>query len=163
MPLLIRKLAPTDDVGYFDCGNSDLNEYVWYQALEEQNEGSSTTYLALDDSRLVGFVSLAMSSLRVEHVEKKHLFKRSRYKNFPSLMIGRLAIVKDLQGQDFGSGLCDFAVANAMELRNRIGCQFVIVNAKPDSITFYEKNGFQLGPSQQHRREPFMYFRLPLP
>ena len=163
MPLLIRKLAPSDDVGYFDCGDRELIEYIWYQALDEQNEGSSTTYLAWDNSHLVGFVSLAVSSLRVELVEKKHLFRRSQYKSFPSLMIGRLAVVKDLQGRDFGSRLCDFAVANAMELREKIGCQFVIVNAKPNSIRFYEKNGFQLGYNQPKRREPFMYFRLPLP
>ena len=102
-----------------------------------------------------------MSSLRVELVEKRHLFRRSSYKNFPSLMIGRLAVDKHLHNQDYGSKLCDFAVANALELRDRIGCQFVIVNAKPDSIPFYEKNAFQLGPNQVNRREPFMYYKLP--
>ncbi len=104
-----------------------------------------------------------MSSLRVELVEEKHWFRRSKYKTFPSLMMARLAVVKDLQGHDYGSYLCDFAIANAMELRERLGCQFVIVNSKPDCIPFYHKNGFQLGSNQPKRREPFMYFRLPLP
>jgi GNAT superfamily N-acetyltransferase len=158
----IRKFDLFDDIGYFDCGNRDLNEYILYQALEQQNEGSSTTYLARHGSDIVGFVSLAMSSLRVEYVERKHLFKASRYQSLPSLMIGRLAVDKEHQGRDFGTELCDFAVANAMDLRSRLGCQFVIVNAKPGSIQFYEKIGFQLGPNQLKQREPFMYFKLPL-
>ena len=162
MPKLdIRKLNLSDDIGYFDCGNSDLNEYIRYQALEQQDEGSSTTYLARHGSDVVGFISLAMSSLSVENVERWHLFKASHYQNFPSLMIGRLAVDKKHQRQDCGTELCKFAVANAMELRDRIGCQFVIVNAKPDSIGFYEKTGFQMGPNQLKRREPFMYFKLP--
>ena len=78
-------------------------------------------------------------------------------------MIGRLAVDKEHQGRGFGTEVCDFAVANAMDLRDRLGCQFVIVNAKPDSIRFYEKIGFQLAPNQLKQREPFMYFKLPLP
>lgn len=163
MPKLdIRKLNLSDDIGYFDCGNRDLNEYILYQAFEQQNEGCSTTYLAWCGSDVVGFISLSMSSLSVEYIERKHLFKASQYQSFPSLMIGRLAVRKGHQRQDCGTNLCMFAVASAMDFRDRIGCQFVIVNAKPDSIGFYEKSGFEMGPNQLERREPFMYFKLPL-
>jgi len=77
-------------------------------------------------------------------------------------MIGRLATEKNYQRRGYGSELCRLALAKAIALREEVGCQFVIVNAKPKSIPFYIKNGFQLGRNQPpDRRLPFMYFPIP--
>jgi GNAT superfamily N-acetyltransferase len=162
LPLDIRRLTFSDDVGSFDCGDSDLNEYIWYQALDEQNARAGIVYLAWQNQDLVGFVSLAMSSLQVELVDGHHRPGSTPYTYFPALMIGRLAVDRRCQRLGLGTNLCRFAIARAMELREVVGCKFVIVNAKQASIPFYLKNGFQLGQNQpKDRREPFMYFKLP--
>jgi GNAT superfamily N-acetyltransferase len=162
LPLDIRRLTLRDDVGNFDCGDRDLNEYIWLQALDEQNARAGIVYLAWQNQDLVGFVSLAMSSLQVELVDGQHRPGSTPYTYFPALMIGRLAIDLRCQRSGLGTNLCRFAIAKAMELREVVGCQFVIVNAKQASIPFYLKNGFQLGLNQpKDRHEPFMYFKLP--
>jgi hypothetical protein len=88
LPLDIRRLTLRDDVGSFDCGDSDLNEYIWYQALDEQNTGAGVVYLAWQDQDLVGFVSLAMSTLQVRLVDGQHRPRITPYTYFPALMIG---------------------------------------------------------------------------
>lgn len=142
MPLDIRRLTLRDDVGSFDCGDSDL--------------------IAWQDQDLVGFVSLAMSSLQVRLVDGQHRPRSTPYTYFPALMIGRLAVDRRYQWLGLGTKLRRFAIAKAIELREVAGCQFVIVNAKEASIPFYLKNGFRLGLDQpKARREPFMYLKLP--
>ncbi len=157
----IRKLELTDDVGNFDCGDASLNEYIWYQAIKQQIDGSSIVYLAWQANILVAFVALSMSLITIDLLETAHVPEGTDYSYFPALMIGRLATDKRYQRRGIGSYLCRFAIAKALELREHAGCQFVILNAKKDSIPFYVKNGFQLGRNRPDRNEPFMYLRLP--
>ncbi len=77
-------------------------------------------------------------------------------------MIGRLATDQRFQRRGIGGYPCRFAIVKALEFREQVGCQFVILNAKRNSIEFYQKNGFTLAPNQPpDRREPFTYFKLP--
>lgn len=160
MTLVICKLTLEDDVGCFDCGHQELNEYLWLQAIPQQLDGSGTVHLALRGATLVGFITLSMAHLSVERVAEGDL-PETEYRNFPSLLIGRLAVDKRHHLQDVGTRLCQFALKKAIDAREIFGCQYVIVNAKREAIGFYEKNGFRLGESQPSRREPLMYFKLP--
>lgn len=158
----VRKLTLTDDTAYFDCCEPELNDYIWYQANDQQLEGAAVTYLALYDDQLLGFISLTMSSLRIEYVSKWRLPRRT-YPQFPALLIGRLATDYEYQRQGVGKALCEFAIAKAVEYRDMLGCQFVILNSKPNSIQFYQKLGFETCPGQPaSRRNIFMYFKLPV-
>jgi GNAT superfamily N-acetyltransferase len=157
----VRKLTLRDDTAYFDCCDGELNDYIWYQAKPQQLEGTAVTYLAAYDDQLVGFISLSMSSLQIQYVSKWHLPRRP-YPQVPALMIGRLATDYEYQHQGVGKVLCEFAIARAVEYRDALGCQFVILNAKPNSIQFYQKLGFEICPGQPaSRRNIFMYFKLP--
>jgi GNAT superfamily N-acetyltransferase len=78
-------------------------------------------------------------------------------------MIGRLVTELQFQGKGVGRMLCLYAIATAVRLSEDAGCQFVILNAKTKSISFYERCGFKLAENQpKGRREPFMYFKLPV-
>ena len=157
----MRKLTLRDDTAYFDCVDDELNDYIWYQAKDQQLEGAAVTYLAAYDNQTVGFTSLTMSSLQIGYVSRWHL-PRKTYSQFPALLIARLATDYEYQHQGVGTTLCQFAIAKAIEHRNGLGCQFVILNAKPNSIRFYEKLGFETCAGQSaSRRNIFMYFKLP--
>lgn len=157
----IRKLTIDDDTASFDCKEQELNEYIRDEAKKQQRDGAAVVYLAWYDAQLVGFVSLNMSSIRFQNIASQHLPSRTPYPYFPALMIGRVATEKMCQNQGVGRLLCLRAVAMAVRLRREIGCQFVILNAKKNSIDFYKRCGFELGTNQpKRRRTPFMYFKL---
>lgn len=160
--IVLRKLTLEDDTASFSCGQKDLDEYIWFQAKDQQLEGAAVVYLALIGTKILGFVSLNMSSIRADLVVEEHQPERTPYVYFPSLMIGRLAVEKQCWMQGVGKLLCQYALSTAIKLRKEVGCQFVILNAKKDSIKFYVRCGFQLGKSQPPgRNEPFMYFKVP--
>ncbi|OPY24046.1 MAG: hypothetical protein A4E26_00564 [Methanobacterium sp. PtaU1.Bin097] len=41
----IHKMTPDDDIGYFDCEDEDLNEFIREDALNQMNAKISVTYL----------------------------------------------------------------------------------------------------------------------
>lgn len=158
----MRRLTLEDDTGNFDCGEQPLNEYIWLQAVDQQAEGAAIVYLAWFDAQIVGFSSLNMSSIQVGDVAEQHRPRRTPYPHFPALMIGRLATDSKCFRQGIGTLLCQHAISTAFRLREDVGCQFIIVNAKEKSVEFYQKCGFNLDVNQpKSRREPFMYFKLP--
>ncbi|MGA2789807.1 MAG: GNAT family N-acetyltransferase [Candidatus Bathyarchaeia archaeon] len=104
-----------------------------------------------------------MSSIEVSSIDEKHRPLHTPYRYYPSLMIGRLATELQFQGKGVGRILCLYAIATAAKVREEVACQFVILNAKIASIPFYEHCGFKLAENQpKGRREPFMYFKLPI-
>ena len=65
-------------------------------------------------------------------------------KRFPAVLIGRLGTSKDFAGRGYGSAIMDF-IKVLFRTNNRTGCRFLIVDAlnRPDTLRFYERNGFQ--------------------
>ncbi len=105
-----------------------------------------------------------MSRIKAQYVGEKHQPEHTPYIYFPSLMIGRLATQMQCWEQGVGRLLCQRAVSTAIRVRKEVGCQFVILNAKKESVKFYERCCFQLAENQPPEREdPFMYFKLPVP
>jgi GNAT superfamily N-acetyltransferase len=155
----IRKLTLADDVADFSCGQKDLDEYILYQAVDQQLDGAAVVYLAWLKNQIVGFLSLNMSNIESEHIAGEHRPAHTPYLYFPSLMIGRLATDKRFWRQGIGTLLCQFAISTAIKMRKSAGCQFVILNAKKNSVQFYQRCSFQL--SARQRQQPFMYFKLP--
>lgn len=61
----------------------------------------------------------------------------------PILRIARLAVNELHQGLGIGKLLLRAMLALALEMRDKTGCTGVVVDAKPETIPFYEKLGFQ--------------------
>ena len=163
----IQRLRIEDDTGFFDCGNSDLNDYIRFQAKDQQLQHAAIVYLATvstpTSTEIVGFLSLSMSSIEVSNIGTNQRPLHTPYRYYPSLMIGRLGTDTRFQRRGVGRTLCLYAIATAARLRDEVGCQFVILNAKRDSIHFYKRCGFKLADNQPPgRREPFMYFKIPI-
>jgi GNAT superfamily N-acetyltransferase len=160
--LSLRKLGIGDDTGFFDCGDSYLNDYIRFQAKDQQLEHAAVVYLAWFDTQIVGFLSLNMSSIEVSNIGRRHRPLHTPYRYYPSLMIGRLATELLFQRKGVGRMLCLYAIATAVRLCDEAGCQFVILNAKKPSVYFYARCGFKLAENQpKGRHEPFMYFKFP--
>lgn len=60
----------------------------------------------------------------------------------PILRISRLAVDERCQGYGLGKRLLRMALELAVELRDRVGCAGVVVDAKPEAMDYYANFGF---------------------
>ena len=140
----IRALRPEDDRSGFHSGNEDLDRFFRkYAGANQFVEHIGSTYLALDAcGRILGFATVAATSLRADTFPSTKARKLPAYP-LPALRLARLAVSKDARKKGIGTLLLRYAFTLAMELATKVGCVGVIVDAKPESIGFYEKLGFE--------------------
>lgn len=78
------------------------------------------------------------------------------------MRIARLAVAIEAQGQGVGAALLRYALLMARRLSNDIGCAGVVVDAKAEAVSFYEKYGFEplevVGGSLGERPRPTSMF-----
>ncbi len=148
----------THDVGPFDCGDADLNEFLKNDAARCQDDHLSHTRLAFLNGRLVGYITLLTDCIILKTSEKKRILERlldfhqSVY-TFPALKIGRLGIQNECKRMGIGTQLLKYTVGLVVRLNKElsIGCRFITLDAYPDSITWYQKKGFAFN---KHYAEP---------
>ncbi len=140
----IRALRPEDDRSAFRSGNEDLDRFFRSHAgTNPFAEHIGTTYVALDDAgRILGYATLAASSVRSESFPSTRARKLPAYP-LPALRLARLAVTRESRRQGIGTLLLRYAFTLALELAVKVGCVGVIVDAKPESVGFYERLGFE--------------------
>jgi|GEM_PF-6914987 len=82
------------------------------------------------------------------------------YHKYPSIKIARLAVDKRYERQGVGGFLVLAAIGLAMSVSEVIGCRYVTVDSKPESISFYEKLGFKIVEKYRHSEFPKMYLDM---
>lgn len=148
--LVIEKLSARHDPRGFDCGYSGLNDFLERYALQSQNGNSARTYVATDNGVVVGYYSLTVGS--VGHAEATERVRKSmpRYP-IPVLILARLAVHKDLQGQGIGSGLLKDALVRSSRAADIVGVRALLVHAKDTQArTFYEHYNFEPSPTDAY-------------
>jgi GNAT superfamily N-acetyltransferase len=140
-----EKLQPSHDISNFDCGELELNDWLRRRALPNQQSGASSTYVVLDGTRVVGYYSLAAGSVAREAAPGR--VRRNMPEPVPVVVLGRLAIDKNFQGQGLGRALLRDAVLRTLQAANIIGIRAILVHALSDEAKrFYEACGFRPSP-----------------
>lgn len=138
----IRRLLPDDDRSCFRSGNIELDRFFQKYAGQNQfRHHLGTTYVAVEDGVLVGFATVAPSEITASDLpasQRRHL---PRYP-LPVLRLARLATDERARGRGIGSALLQAVFRLAKQLAVEYGCIGVVVDAKPDAMTFYERLGF---------------------
>lgn len=114
-----EKLQPQHDVSKFDCGEHVLNEWLRRRALQNQQSGASSTYVVLDQMRVVGYYSLAAGSVARETVPGR--VRRNVSDPVPVVVLGRLAVDRDFHGQGIGRALLRDAILRTLQAADIIG------------------------------------------
>ena len=68
---------------------------------------------------------------------------KSNHRVLPILRLARLAVDERFQGHGIGRLLLRAMLELALEMRDRVGCISVVVDAKPDAVTYYSSLGFK--------------------
>lgn len=138
----IRALRPADDRSTFNSGNEDLDRFFRQFAGQNQfRHQISVTYVAVDDSRIIGFVTVSSGHLEIEALPEDLRQKFPRYPA-PILRLSRMATDLAFRGQGLGGALLVHAFRLALDQAKRTGCAGVALDAKADAVSFYEKFGF---------------------
>lgn len=142
--MIIRRLSKTDDRSGFECGHPSLDYF--FQRYAGQNQWRhyiGTTYVAVeDDANILGFVSVSIGQIELTALEKEHGKHLPNY-SLPVLRVARLATSLTAQGQGVARQLLRFTMTMALELRETVGCVALVVDAKPEAVSYYERFGFK--------------------
>ncbi len=161
----VRRLEPRDDRTEFRSGNIDLDRFFQRYAGQNQfRHHIGTTYVAVQGDRIVGFVTVSSGEMVAEKMAK-NLRRRLPSYPLPILRLARLAVDERYQGHGIGRLLLRAMLELALDMRDRVGCIGVVVDAKADAIAFYSSLGFKpidlVSGALGDRPEPFAMF-LPI-
>ncbi len=127
-PVLLDK---SHDFLAFDCGNEPLNTFLIRHALANQTNGSARTFVGLDGNRVVGYYSLAVSSVLYDEAPERMAKGLARHP-IPILLMARFAVDQDYQGQGVGTGLFKDALKRCLNVSRDAGVRAFMVHAKDE-------------------------------
>lgn len=142
MALEIRRLLLEDDRTSFRSGNIDLDRFFQRYAGQNQfRHHIGTTYVAVDGSTILGFATVAPSEIAVAVLPTSRRKRLPQYP-LPVLRLARLAVDERAQGRGVGSALLRAVFLLTHRMAEDFGCIGVVVDAKPEAVSFYERLGF---------------------
>lgn len=166
----IRKLEENETINSFDCGDSDLNDFILHEAHLYQSELLSVNYVLQhkDTKNIVGFVSLANDRISINDFPENRLFNRFRKRfpnrkrmtSYPAVKVCRLAVHNSYKGLSVGSFLIDF-IKSYLRFDNKTGCRFLTVDAYENATPFYFKHQFMpLIEKDQVKRTQLLFYDM---
>lgn len=171
--LFLREIRLGDKTNKLSLGGESfvpLKIFLEKDAWQFHEENIAKTFVYVDSidtvARVYGYVSLSCSAIELEDEQKlKNPARVNNYSAYPAVKIVRLAIDKSIRHQGYGKQLLDWSIAHVTDkIIPSVGCRFLIVDSKQESIRFYEKSGFTLVNSEENRDadNPMMFIDLHL-
>ena len=140
-------LAASHLLDDFDCGETELDDWLKRRAMPNQSSGASRTFVVTDqDNRVFGYYALAAGA--VSHQLATSGVRRNMPDPVPVMVLARLAVDRKAQGQQLGASLLQDAVNRAVAVSQNAGVRALLVHAlHARAKQFYEHYGFQPSPT----------------
>jgi GNAT superfamily N-acetyltransferase len=138
----VRLLGETDDRSSFQSGDDQLDLFFRRYAGQNQfRHHIGTTYIALERETILGFATVTVGHMELENIPSS-LKKTLPEYPLPILRLARLAVDRNAQRKGVGEYLMRTVLSVAIELREKLGCVGVVVDAKPGAENYYSRYGF---------------------
>lgn len=138
-------------VNVFQSYEKELANFLREDALNNQKQKLSVTFLWFYESQLVSYITLLTDRINLED-DLRLFFKEKgiQYRSLPALKVGRLCVDDRFLRRGLGRLMMALAYEKANEINEtKAGCRFITVDAKSGSVNFYLKLGFKaLKPSK---------------
>jgi len=166
--LHIVRLEQNTIIKPFDCGDRDLNDFLFNDAKAYLKELLAVTYLIESESETIAFYSLLNDKITIKDVDSNNFWNRLRrdmpqrkkFSSYPAMKVGRLGVSNTLKGKGLGTVIIDYLKV-LFVTGNRTGCKYLTVDAYRQSLKFYEKCGFKyLTEKDLEKDTRLMYFNL---
>ena len=136
--------ASIHDRAGFTCGDAALDQYLKTQAGQDMRRGFANVIVAVKPggNELCGYYTLSAASIDLTSLPDNLRNKLPRYGQVPAVLLGRLAVSQNLQGQGLGALLLADAVKRSD--RSELGWAVLLIKAKHEqAASFYHRFGFQ--------------------
>lgn len=145
-------ITRSQDWSAFDCGESELNEWLRAYAVQSEKSGGARVFAVVDaDNCGVAYYAISAQSIVAQGAPER-LRKGMPKHPIPVLLIARLAVDKRFKGQGLGAGLLKNALLRCLNASSEVGVRAVIVDAKNDAARrFYEYFDFEAFPDDPKR------------
>lgn len=140
------------DRSTFSCGEAALDRWLREQASQANARDSARVYVRCDDaSSVVGFLALAMASVRPEDAPP---LPATGGLPLPAVLIARLAVDRRWQGRGIARELLLDAIQVSIAASDLVAARIIVVDALDQSAEhFYRHHGFRdlrtTGPTQR--------------
>ena len=137
-----EKLSAEHDLSGFDSGEPVLDDWLRRRARQNEESGSSRTYVVCVGKRVGAYYTLAVGA--IAHAEAPGRIRRSMPDPVPATLLGQLAVDREFQGQGHAASLLLFALLTALVASESIGSLGVMTHPLDDVVRgFYARWGFQ--------------------
>ena len=128
----------------FDCGSTELNEYLARHARQNHESGGAKSFVAVtpaEPTRVLGYYSIGPGAIEFARVPATLTRKLGRYQ-VPVFRLGRLAVSLAIQGRGLGGDLLLAAGVRALSVASQIGGVALAIDAKDErAAKWYERFG----------------------
>jgi GNAT superfamily N-acetyltransferase len=147
----LERLRDLHELSAFRCNNAVLDSWLKNHALASQRMDSARTFVLVQDAGVVGYFSLTMGSVRRADPPKRLVRGLPAYP-IGMVLLARLAVQADDQGQGVGSLLLADALRKAVIAGEAAAARLVVVDAIDEAAAhFYAHHGFLAVPEHPMR------------
>ena len=146
----LTKLEELETIKPFDCGDSDLNGFLFENARFYKAEMIANTFVLENETETIAYFSLLNDKISQTMMDKnlwRKLRKRIPHEkhlgSYPAVKVGRLAVSVNHKGKGLGRELLDSIKQMLINHQSISAMRFLTVDAYLSAIPFYEKNGFR--------------------
>lgn len=137
-----RPISDGDDVTSFTSGVASLDDWLRRRSRANQISGASRTYILTDGAAVLGYYALASGA--VANAEAAGRLRRNMPDPVPVVVLARMALAQDRQGQGLGRALFRDAVHRTSQAAAYIGVRGLLVHAiSKDAAAFYLALGME--------------------
>ena len=153
MSITIEAITPQHNRKAFNCGITELNQFLQQQARQKTSKQISKTYVARpnsDSTAIMGYYTLTGYSVTTPPSHKD-------YKKYPhplsAVKLARLAVDRSQQGQRLGERLLIDAIYRTVLVAQQISAIGLFVDPMtPQVIPFYQQYDFLPADPDDHSR-----------
>jgi predicted N-acetyltransferase YhbS len=138
-------LADGHELADFSSGVAALDDWLKRRARANQVSGASRTFVAAENTKVVGYYALASGGIAVTSSVGR--FRRNMPDPIPVVVLGRLAVDRSWQGKGLGRALFRDCALRVAQAADTIGIRGIVVHAISEAAkAFYMALGFDPSP-----------------
>lgn len=135
----------------FDCGKPALTDWLLRHARQAQGSGSARTFVVCDGDRVAGYFSLTVGQIDTLEAPERVRRGMGQYP-IPLVILARLAVDLDYQGQGLGFSLLQDAIHRTITIAEQAGIRALLTHPiDAEAEAFYRRFGFAPTPVRERQ------------